>query len=232
MAQIAGRESNLIEQRRPLPPADLDPMICGWLARVGKRWGVGPKAEAAWARGSLHGNLADRSEVAVFDALTGEEVGRIATAEGAPLRLGGKGRRELLAEGIARGDGEHGSARGGALRSLAGGRRPRGAGSGGARRRSSRRRSRGCGRKRRGGSGDENAMRGPRLAGRQGDSDARPHPFLYFGPADPTCGDPHDEIVDCIVVGLEHCAARHDKGLHGGRSHALVSIDERMACVR
>lgn len=76
----------------------------GWLARRiggggagdgGRTWGIGPKSEGAWTRGILHANLAQQTDVSVFDALTGEEVGRVATVEGSELQLGGKGRRPL-----------------------------------------------------------------------------------------------------------------------------------------
>jgi ATP-dependent Lhr-like helicase len=79
----------------------------GWLARRiggdggrggGRAWAIGPKAEGAWARGALHANLSQQVDVAVFDALTGEEVGRVATPEGPTVQLGGRGRRALRAE--------------------------------------------------------------------------------------------------------------------------------------
>lgn len=72
----------------------------GWLSRVagagnGKCWGIGIKAEGAWTRGTLHANLDGQAGVAIVDALTGEEVGRVARAEAADLQLGGLGRRSL-----------------------------------------------------------------------------------------------------------------------------------------
>lgn len=74
----------------------------GWLtpaagATSRKCWGIGPKAEGAWIRGTLHANLAAAPGVAVVDSLTGEEVGRVATGDGADLQLGGRGRRSLHA---------------------------------------------------------------------------------------------------------------------------------------
>lgn len=71
----------------------------GWLARAAGAWGIGPKAETAWTRGTLHGNLAERSDVAVVDSLTGEEVGRVLTADGGSIRLAGLGRRAFHTDG-------------------------------------------------------------------------------------------------------------------------------------
>ncbi|MSP55866.1 MAG: DEAD/DEAH box helicase [Myxococcales bacterium] len=77
----------------------------GWLSRPAAvndprpRWGIGPKAEALWARGALHANLSQQTDVAVFDSLTGDEVGRVASADGAHLGLGGRQRRVFHASG-------------------------------------------------------------------------------------------------------------------------------------
>ncbi|MFZ5479358.1 MAG: DEAD/DEAH box helicase [Myxococcota bacterium] len=64
----------------------------GWLEPVRGGYGLGARAEGLWRMGRLHANLADRAEVTVTDALTGDVVGKVEAAEGG-LGLGGRGRR-------------------------------------------------------------------------------------------------------------------------------------------
>lgn len=73
----------------------------GWLGSRAPdgRYGLGVLGERAWARGQLHANLAERKEVAIHDALTGDTLGHVTRVDAEAVGLGGRGRRSLHQDG-------------------------------------------------------------------------------------------------------------------------------------
>jgi ATP-dependent Lhr-like helicase len=115
---IQGRKSRTVDaaaMHRRMPPdlaaewsaERLAPVLhsaaaAGFLHRVGEGpggniYGLGAKAEAAWARGQLHGNLAERQTVRVVDGLTGSVVGELSDTK-TGVGLAGRGRDAVFTD--------------------------------------------------------------------------------------------------------------------------------------
>lgn len=73
-------------------------------ATGGTRWGLTAKGEGMWRMGRLHANISVASGATIVDAMTGDDLGRIAAPDAPGFSLGGAARGVLHREPGDRGD--------------------------------------------------------------------------------------------------------------------------------